>query len=60
MTQVVSTMADIQQASSKIADMNNVSSSGFAGAIIGALFLRRFVSQAKCWAVEADPPFPIV
>jgi len=36
--------------SSKIADMNNVSSSGFAGAIIGALFLRRFVSQAKCWA----------
>jgi len=36
--------------SSKIADMNNVSSSGFAGAIVGALFLRRFVSQAKCWA----------
>ena len=35
---------------SKIADINNVSSSAFAGAIIGALFLRRFVSQAKSWA----------
>jgi leucyl aminopeptidase len=36
--------------SSKIADINNVSSSGFSGAIIGALFLKRFVSQAKTWA----------
>jgi leucyl aminopeptidase len=36
--------------SSKIADMNNVSSSGLAGAIIGALFLRRFVSRATAWA----------
>jgi leucyl aminopeptidase len=35
--------------SSKIADINNVSSTGFSGAIIGALFLRRFVSQAKNW-----------
>jgi leucyl aminopeptidase len=35
---------------SKIADINNASSSGFSGAIIGALFLRRFVSQAKSWA----------
>jgi leucyl aminopeptidase len=35
--------------SSKIADINNVSSSGFSGAIIGALFLRRFVSQTKNW-----------
>jgi leucyl aminopeptidase len=35
---------------SKIADLNNVSSSGFSGAIIGALFLRRFVAQAKTWA----------
>jgi leucyl aminopeptidase len=34
---------------SKIADMNNVSSSGFSGAIIGALFLRRFVSDARQW-----------
>ena len=30
--------------SSKIADINNVSASTFAGAIIGALFLRRFVT----------------
>jgi leucyl aminopeptidase len=36
--------------SSKIADINNVSSSGFAGAIVGALFLRRFVTEAECWA----------
>jgi leucyl aminopeptidase len=36
--------------SSKIADLNNASSSGFSGAIIGALFLRRFVHQAKSWA----------
>ena len=28
---------------SKVADLNNVSASAFAGAIIGALFLRRFV-----------------
>jgi leucyl aminopeptidase len=35
--------------SSKIADVNNVSSSGFSGAIIGALFLRRFVSEARLW-----------
>lgn len=34
---------------SKIADTNNVSSSGFAGAIFGALFLRRFVTEAKAW-----------
>lgn len=35
--------------SSKVADLNNVSSSGFAGAIFGALFLRRFVSEARVW-----------
>ncbi|MDP9084324.1 MAG: leucyl aminopeptidase family protein [Pseudomonadota bacterium] len=34
---------------SKIADLNNVSSSGFAGAIIGALFLKRFVSESTPW-----------
>ncbi len=34
---------------SKIADMNNVSSGGFAGSITAALFLRRFVSKAKSW-----------
>jgi leucyl aminopeptidase len=35
--------------SSKIADMNNVSASGFSGAIIAALFLKRFVNNAKAW-----------
>ncbi len=34
---------------SKIADLNNVSASGFSGAIIAALFLRRFVSEARTW-----------
>lgn len=35
--------------SSKIADVNNVSASGFSGSIIAALFLQRFVSKAKQW-----------
>ena len=35
--------------SSKIADLNNVSSSGFSGAIFGALFLKRFVTEARTW-----------
>lgn len=35
--------------SSKIADLNNASASGFSGAIIGGLFLRRFVSEAAAW-----------
>jgi len=34
---------------SKIADLNNVAASGFAGAIFGALFLRRFVTETPCW-----------
>jgi leucyl aminopeptidase len=34
---------------SKVADLNNVSSTGFAGSITCALFLRRFVSNAKAW-----------
>lgn len=34
---------------SKIADLNNISSTGFSGAIIGGLFLKRFVSKAKSW-----------
>ena len=34
---------------SKVADLNNVSSSGFAGAIIGGLFLRRFVAAETDW-----------
>jgi leucyl aminopeptidase len=35
---------------SKVADVNNVSSGGFAGSITCALFLKRFVSRAKAWA----------
>ncbi len=34
---------------SKIADLNNVAASGFAGAIFGALFLKRFVTQTPHW-----------
>jgi leucyl aminopeptidase len=34
---------------SKVADLNNVSSGGFAGSITAALFLRRFISAAKAW-----------
>jgi leucyl aminopeptidase len=34
---------------SKIADLNNVASSSLAGAIFGALFLKRFVSESTPW-----------
>jgi leucyl aminopeptidase len=34
---------------SKTADLNNIASGGFAGSIICALFLNRFVSAAKSW-----------
>jgi leucyl aminopeptidase len=34
---------------SKVADLNNVASGGFAGSIICALFLNRFVTAAKSW-----------
>jgi leucyl aminopeptidase len=34
---------------SKIADVNNVAASGLAGAIFGALFLRRFVTETPHW-----------
>ncbi len=33
-----------------IADLNNVTTDGFAGAIYGGLFLQRFVTRAKAWA----------
>jgi leucyl aminopeptidase len=39
-----------QKYASKIADINNVNTDGFAGAIVAALFLRRFVRKAKSWA----------
>jgi leucyl aminopeptidase len=34
---------------SKIADLNNVAASGLAGAIFGALFLKRFVTETARW-----------
>jgi len=34
---------------SKIADLNNVAASGLAGAIFGALFLKRFVTETPNW-----------
>jgi leucyl aminopeptidase len=34
---------------SKVADLNNIATGGFAGSIICALFLNRFVTSAKAW-----------
>jgi leucyl aminopeptidase len=34
---------------SKVADVNNVAAGGFAGSILCALFLQRFVAAAKAW-----------
>lgn len=34
---------------SKVADLGNVASHGLAGAIVGALFLRRFVAAERAW-----------
>ncbi|MBO6900586.1 MAG: leucyl aminopeptidase family protein [Rhizobiaceae bacterium] len=36
--------------SSRVADINNISNDSFAGAVIAALFLRRFVEKARSWA----------
>ena len=36
--------------SSKVADMGNVTTNGFAGAITAALFLSRFVERTRQWA----------
>jgi leucyl aminopeptidase len=38
-----------QMLDSKVADMNNIATGGFAGSIICALFLNRFVTSAKAW-----------
>ncbi len=38
-----------QMLSSKIADVNHVSAGAFAGSITAALFLKRFVRNAKAW-----------
>jgi leucyl aminopeptidase len=34
---------------SKVADLNNVTTDGFAGAVTAALFLRRFVDKSTSW-----------
>jgi leucyl aminopeptidase len=34
---------------SKVADLNNVATGGFAGSIVCALFLKRFIGAAKSW-----------
>ncbi|MCW5721729.1 MAG: leucyl aminopeptidase family protein [Devosia sp.] len=55
------------QLSSKIADINNTGSGGFAGSVTAALFLKRFVSKAGAWvhldifgwASEARPGRPV-
>jgi leucyl aminopeptidase len=38
-----------QMLDSKVADVNNIATGGFAGSIICALFLNRFVATAKAW-----------
>ncbi len=38
------------QLSSKVADMNNVNSDDFAGSVIAAMFLKRFVERTPVWA----------
>jgi leucyl aminopeptidase len=38
-----------QMLDSKTADLNNIATGGFAGSIICALFLNRFVAAAKSW-----------
>jgi len=34
----------------KVADLNNISGHGFAGSVIAALFLQRFLSPGRSWA----------
>jgi leucyl aminopeptidase len=34
---------------SRVADLNNVSANAFAGSIVGALFLKRFVTRTRNW-----------
>jgi leucyl aminopeptidase len=38
-----------QMLDSKVGDLNNIATGGFAGSIICALFLNRFVTTAKAW-----------
>jgi len=53
--------------SSRIADINNITSDAFAGSVTAALFLSRFTEKAKLWAhfdiygwtPAAKPGFPV-
>ncbi len=52
---------------SKIADINHITSNGFAGSVTAALFLSNFVDQAKSWAhfdvfgwVPTEKPWALV
>ncbi len=55
------------QLNSKIADINNTGSGGYAGSVTAGLFLKRFVKKAKAWlhldifgwAPEARPGRPV-
>lgn len=38
-----------EELASKVADLGNVAPSSFAGAVFGALFLKRFVSERTAW-----------
>jgi len=40
----------VRNYASKIADVNNVTSDGFAGSVTAALFLQGFVGRARSWA----------
>jgi leucyl aminopeptidase len=56
-----------RQLESKVADLNNISSSEYGGAIIAALFLRRFIAPATPWLhidtmgwnLESQPGRPV-
>jgi len=39
-----------EELGSRVADLGNVASGAFAGAVFGALFLRRFIGKARSWA----------
>ncbi|QPC43860.1 leucyl aminopeptidase family protein [Kaustia mangrovi] len=52
---------------SKVADVNHISDSSFAGSVVAALFLKRFVEKAKAyihldiygWTPKAHPGHPV-
>ena len=66
-TQVVSQGRYNEMFSSKVADINNTGTGGFAGSITAALFLKRFVENTKAyvhfdvygWVPSARPARPL-